>query len=161
MSPEPILNVTIRKIFLAGHSQGGYLVTRLKYHARYRWGYCECARSAESSLPMLSGRKADELSPVQHAISSMPHTALPLKIRKPIAPDPCCGLPRVINPIFFSCRDLTTPPIHMSSWPMFKQLVTACTDCAGREFLEIDGGSHGALFDSPVAGAAFNEFINR
>jgi len=48
----------------------------------------------------------------------------------------------------------------MYSWPTFKQEVLSCTNCQNSEFVEIVGGDHGTLFESPMAKIAFNKFIN-
>jgi len=51
-------------------------------------------------------------------------------------------------------------PIQLHSWPLFKEKVLACTDCKETRFLELKGFRHEALFNSPEAKKAFNEFIN-
>ncbi|KPP98383.1 MAG: Alpha/beta hydrolase family [Bacteroidetes bacterium HLUCCA01] len=154
------LNVTIRKIFLAGHSQGGYLVTRLNtMHATD--GVIANAPGPlnlvyrcylEESGRIEAGAACNKLNAAYGTTAENPEAYRARSLRRFTS--------GYQSDILF-VQGLDDSPIHMSSWPTFKQLVTACTDCAGREFLEIDGGSHGALFDSPVAGAAFNEFINR
>jgi hypothetical protein len=57
-------------------------------------------------------------------------------------------------------QGLNDAAIQMYSWPTFKQDVMACTNCKQSQFVEIAGGEHTALFDSPMAKTAFNEFIN-
>jgi hypothetical protein len=50
--------------------------------------------------------------------------------------------------------------IQMYSWPTFKQEVMNCTNCLSRQFVEISGAGHGALFESQTAKNEFNNFIN-
>jgi len=57
-------------------------------------------------------------------------------------------------------QGLNDTPIQMYSWPIFKQEVLSCTNCQNSEFVEIVGGDHGTLFESPMAKTAFNKFIN-
>jgi len=62
--------------------------------------------------------------------------------------------------IFF-VQGLDDSEIQLTSWPTFKQQVTDCTTCQSRQFLDIAGYGHTALFDSPEAILAYNNFINR
>jgi hypothetical protein len=50
--------------------------------------------------------------------------------------------------------------IQMYSWPTFKQDVLSCTNCQDRQFVEVAGAGHGALFESQSAKTAFNNFID-
>jgi hypothetical protein len=49
---------------------------------------------------------------------------------------------------------------QMCSWPTLKQYVLNCTNCQNRQFVEISGAGHGALFESQTAKTEFNNFIN-
>ena len=60
--------------------------------------------------------------------------------------------------LFF--QGLDDAPIQMYSWPTFKEQVSNCTNCQNRQFVEIPGGVHPALFESQTAKVEFNEFIN-
>ena len=57
-------------------------------------------------------------------------------------------------------QGLNDSPIQMYSWANFKQEVLSCKNCQHSEFLEIEGGKHGALFESQTAREGFNNFIN-
>jgi hypothetical protein len=57
-------------------------------------------------------------------------------------------------------QGLNDSPIQMYSWPTFKQDLLSCTSCQNIQFVEIAGGEHGSLFESPIAKTEFNNFIN-
>jgi pimeloyl-ACP methyl ester carboxylesterase len=57
-------------------------------------------------------------------------------------------------------QGLNDMPIQLYSWPIFKQDVLDCTNCQNRQFVEIPGAGHTALFESQTAKTEFNYFIN-
>ncbi len=150
----------VRKIFLIGHSQGGYMVTRL-----------------------------NTMHPTDGVISNAPGPLnlvyrCGLEESGQIQPSAVCNLLRqtygttTANPAAYMARSLLNfteghrsdilfvqglqdSPIQLFSWPTFKQQMTACTTCQGRQFLDIAGGGHTSLFDSPVAIQAYNDFIGQ
>jgi len=154
------LGMTIDRVFLAGHSQGGYLVTRL------------------NTLHAVDGVVANAPGPLDLVFRCG------LEESGQLEPGITCGLldeaygPPSTNPNPYMARSLLSftsrqrsrilfvqglddSPIQMRSWPIFREQLEACTDCGEREFLEIDGRGHPALFDSPEARVAFNEFLRR
>jgi hypothetical protein len=58
-------------------------------------------------------------------------------------------------------QGLNDTQIQMYSWPLFKQKVTDCTNCKNRNFVEIAGAEHTALFDSQIGKDNFNDFITQ
>lgn len=150
----------VRKIFLIGHSQGGYMVTRLNtMHATNG-----VISNAPGPLNLVYRCGLEESGQIQ--------------------PSAVCNLLRqtygttTANPAAYMARSLLNfteghrsdilfvqglqdSPIQLFSWPTFKQQMTACTTCQGRQFLDVAGGGHTSLFESPTAIAAYNEFINR
>lgn len=150
----------VRKIFLIGHSQGGYMVTRL-----------------------------NTMHPTDGVISNAPGPLnlvyrCGLEESGQIPPSAVCNLLRqtygttTANPAAYMARSLLNfteghrsdilfvqglqdSPIQLFSWPTFKQQMTNCTTCQGRQFIEIAGGGHTSLFESPLAIQAYNDFINR
>ena len=62
------------------------------------------------------------------------------------------------NILFF--QGLNDSSIQMYLWPTFKQEITNCSSCLDRQFVEIPGGGHVALFESMTAKTEFNTFIN-
>jgi hypothetical protein len=51
------LGVTVKKIFLAGHSQGGYLATRLNTMHPTQGVNSQCSGAAKPAVPLSTGRK--------------------------------------------------------------------------------------------------------
>lgn len=153
------LGITVKKIFLAGHSQGGYLVTRLNtMHATngviangpgplnlvYR-----CQLEENGVIP--SGITCTLLKNTYGTTTSNAaayHERSLLNFTDGFKSD-----------ILF-VQGMEDSPIQMYSWPIFKQEVLNCTNCQTSEFLEVSGYGHNALFNSTEAKNAFNTFIN-
>ncbi len=152
------LSITIGKVFVAGHSQGGYLATRL-----------------------------NTLHPVDGVIANAPGPLdLVLRCRLEemgrLEPSPtCAGLaqrygPTTTDPDAYRTRSLLSftsghradilfvqgledSKIQMRSWPRFREELETCTNCRNRTFLEIPGQGHNALFRSDEARQAVNAFL--
>lgn len=150
----------VRKIFLIGHSQGGYMVTRL------------------NTMHVSDGVISNAPGPLNLVYRCG------LEETGQIPPGAVCNLLRqtygttTANPAAYMARSLLSftsghrsdilfvqglqdSPIQLFSWPTFRQQMTDCTTCQSRQFFEVPGGGHTSLFDNPEAIAAYNEFINR
>lgn len=152
------LGIRVGKIFLAGHSQGGYLVTML------------------NTLHETNGVIANAPGPLNlvyrcglEESGQIPSGAACTKIRNAAGTttaNPDAYMQRSLlsftdgykADILF-IQGLNDAPIQMYSWPVFRQEVENCTDCRTRIIVEVPGGEHGALFTSGEAKMAFNEFI--
>jgi hypothetical protein len=153
------LGLSIGRVFIAGHSQGAYVVTRL------------------NTLHQTDGVIANAPGPLDFEFRCL------LEERGGAPGSQECGLmvqrygPASANPVpyrrisllsftegfkadvlFVQGRDDSA--IQMRSWPLFKQAVEACTNCQRPAFLDVAGG-HDALFMSFEAREAFNQFIDR
>jgi hypothetical protein len=153
------LGIQVKKIFLAGHSQGGYMVTKLNtMHATngvianapgplnlvYRCGL-------EEAGTLQDGTYCTRLRNTYGTTASNPAAYFNrslLNFTKGFKSDI----------IFF--QGLNDSPIQMYSWPVFKQEVQNCTTCRQVQVVELPGGEHPALFEMPIARAPFNTFIN-
>lgn len=157
---EQELEITVNKVFLAGHSQGGYLVTRL------------------NTMHPTNGAIANAPGPLNLVFRCG------LEENGQLPPGLVCGL---LNQTFGSTQTapeaymlrsllnftgghssnilfvqgMDDSPIQMYSWPTFRQQLEGCTDCQERIFLELPGLGHQALFNSPEAKQAFNDFIGQ
>jgi hypothetical protein len=153
------LGITVNKILLAGHSQGGYMVTRLNtmhqtngvianapgpLNLVYR---CQLEKNGQvqsgvvcSNLKDLYGTTAD--NPNAYFQRSLLNFTNDFK-----------------SDILF-VQGLDDSPIQMNLWPTFKQEVISCSTCQNRQFVEIPGGGHVSLFESLTAKTEFNNFIN-
>lgn len=153
------LGLSIGRVFIAGHSQGAYIVTRL------------------NTLHQTDGVIANAPGPLDFEYRCL------LEERGGAPGSQECGLmvqrygPASANPLPYRRISLLSftagfkadalfvqgvgdSAIQMRSWPLFKQAVQACTDCQRPVFLEVAGG-HDALFISFEAREAFNQFIDQ
>jgi poly(3-hydroxybutyrate) depolymerase len=153
------LGINVKKIFLGGHSQGGYLVTRL------------------NTMHPTNGVIANAPGPLNLVFRCQ------LEENGQAPPSYVCDTLRsyygttAVNPSAYFQRSLLNftsdfksdilfvqglndAPIQLYSWPAFKQAVSNCANCQNIEFVEIQGGDHGSLFNNTDAKIAFNQFIN-
>ncbi|MCU0426017.1 MAG: alpha/beta hydrolase fold domain-containing protein [Candidatus Kapabacteria bacterium] len=154
------LGIRIQKIFLVGHSQGGYIVTRL------------------SSMHATNGIVANAPGPLNLALRCQ------FEDSGQIPGSVTCALMRrqygtvasnaeaynVRSLLYFTSnfmsdmlfiQGLDDAQIQLTSWPIFVQQVRNCTNCQSRLFLDVPQYGHTALFDSPQARQLYNEFLNR
>lgn len=152
------LGVRVGKIFLAGHSQGGYLVTRLNTMHQTNG----VIANAPGPLNLVYRCGLEENGQVQTSTTCM-------KLKDTY------GLTTSNSTAYFErsllnftdgfksdilfVQGLNDSPIQLYSWPVFKQEVLNCTTCKQSQFFEIPGG-HTALFENTSARTAFNTFIN-
>jgi hypothetical protein len=154
------LGIKVKKVFLAGHSQGGYLVTRLNTMHQTNG----VIANAPGPLNLVYRCQLEENGQVQSG-------AVCTKLRNVYGAT-------TINPSAYFQRSLLNfsmgfrtdilfvqglddSQIQMYSWPTFKQDVMNCQNCQKRLFVEIKGGQHTSLFTSPIARAEFNLFIRQ
>jgi hypothetical protein len=153
------LGIQVKKIFLGGHSQGGYMVTRLNtlhatngvianapgpFNLVYRCGLEEAGTAQASSFCT----RLRNTYGITTSNSAAYFNRSLLNFTKGFKSDI----------IFF--QGLNDSPIQMYSWPVFKQEVQSCNTCQQVQIVEIPGGEHPALFEIPSARAPFNNFIN-
>ena len=122
------LGIQIKKVFLAGHSQGGYVVTRLNTLHQTNG----VIANAPGPLNLIFRCKLEEDGKIENGV--------------------VCSLLKskygttTVNPEAYQARSLLRftggyksdilfvqglddSPIQMTSWPLFKQKVTDCLDC--------------------------------
>lgn len=150
----------VRKIFLIGHSQGGYMVTRL------------------NTMHTTDGVIANGPGPLNlvyrcelEETNQIPQSAVCARLRQTYGTttaNPAAYMARSLlnftqnhrSDILF-VQGLLDSPIQLFSWPTFKQQMMDCTTCQNRQFVEIANAGHTALFNSPEAIQAYYAFINR
>jgi hypothetical protein len=153
------LGITPKKIFLAGHSQGGYVVTRLNtMHSTNG-----VIASAPGPLNLVyrcqleeNGTIANGFQCTQLKVTYGTTTANP----QPYWNRSLLNFTSGFKTDILFVQGLNDSPIQMYSWPTFKQQVQNCTDCAQRIFLELPGLGHNGLFVSTDGKATFNRFLN-
>ncbi len=152
------LGIQIKKVFLAGHSQGGYVVTRLNTMHETNG----VIANAPGLLNLIFRCKLEEDGKIENGVV-------------------CDLLKRkygttTVNPEAYQARSLLKlssgyksdilfvqglddSPIQMTSWPLFKQKVTDCVDCKTVQVHEVAGFGHQSLFENGNAQLVFNQFI--
>ena len=153
------LGITVNKIFLAGHSQGGYMVTRLNtmhptngvianapgpLNLVYR---CQLEENGQ----VQSSAVCTNLKDVYGTTSNNPNAYFQRSL---------LNFTNDFKSDILFVQGLDDSPIQMYLWPTFKQDVTSCSTCQNRQFVEIPGGGHVSLFESLTAKTEFNNFIN-
>jgi hypothetical protein len=152
------LGIQIKKVFLAGHSQGGYVVTRLNMLHQTNG----VIANAPGPLNLIFRCKLEEDGKIENGV--------------------VCSLLKskygttTVNPEAYQARSLLRftggyksdilfvqglddSPIQMTSWPLFKQKVTDCLDCKTVQVHEVEGYGHQSLFENANAKSVFNRFI--
>jgi poly(3-hydroxybutyrate) depolymerase len=152
------LGITVGKIYLAGHSQGGYLVTRL--NAEYEVAGVIASAPGPLNLGFRCGLEEDgKLAPglncgrLYAAYGSTRENPGAYAARSLLG---FTGQQR--SPVLF-VQGLDDSPIQIYSWPTFRAQLEACGSCAERTFLELPGEGHPALFESTAARQALNDFL--
>jgi len=153
------MGITVKKIFLAGHSQGGYIVTRLNTMHQTDG----VIANAPGPLNLVYRCQLEENGKVPASAACIllrdkygNTTASPAAYQERSLLNFTSGFKADI--LFVQGMD--DAPIQLYSWPQFKQKILACTDCQQVQFLELKGFKHVALFNSPEAKTAFNQFIS-
>jgi hypothetical protein len=153
------LGITVNKVFLGGHSQGGYLVTRLNTMHKTNG----VIANAPGPLNLVFRCQLEENGKVPNGLAC---TAL-YNEYGPTSINPDAYYQRSLlnftngfkSEILF-IQGMNDSPIQMYSWPLFKQQIEDCSDCQRSQFLELSGLGHTALFNSSEAKLEFNNFIN-
>lgn len=153
------LGIQVKKIFLGGHSQGAYMVTRLNtLHATNG-----VIANAPGPLNLVYRCGLEEAGTMQEGVFCT-------RLRNTYGTttnNPAAYFDRSLlnfskgfksDIVFF--QGLNDSPVQMYSWPVFKQEVQNCSTCKQVQVFEIPGGEHPALFEMPIARAPFNTFIN-
>ncbi|MFN5331372.1 MAG: alpha/beta hydrolase fold domain-containing protein [Bacteroidota bacterium] len=153
------LGIKVKKVFLGGHSQGGYMVTRLNTMHQTNGVIANAPGplnlvyrcQLEENGQIQSSAVCTKLKNVYGTTTSNPNTYFQKSL---------LNFTNGFKSDILFVQGLNDSPIQLYSWPTFKKDVSSCSNCQVREYTEILGGGHGALFESPIAKAAFNEFIS-
>lgn len=153
------LGITVKKIFLGGHSQGGYMVTRLNTMHQTNGVIANAPGplnfvyrcQLEENGQVQSGAVCTKLKNTYGTTTSSPNAYFQRSL---------FNFTNGFKSDNLFVQGLEDSPIQMYSWPTFQQDVLSCTNCQNSQFVEIVGGEHGSLFESPIAKTEFNNFIN-
>jgi hypothetical protein len=153
------LGIKVKKIFIAGHSQGGYLVTRLNTMHQTNGVIANAPGplnlvfrcQLEENGQTLQSYVCDTLRKVYGTTASNSNAYYQRSL---------LNFTNGFKSDILFVQGLDDMAIQMYSWPTFKQDVLNCTNCQDRQFVEVAGAGHGALFESQSAKTAFNNFID-
>ena len=153
------LGITVNKIFLGGHSQGGYVVTRLNTMHQTNGVIANAPGpinlvfrcQLEENGQIQSGAVCSRLENEYGTTSDNPNAYFQRSL---------LNFTSDFKSDILFVQGLNDSPIQMNLWPTFKQDVISCSTCQNRQFVEIPGGGHVSLFESLSAKTEFNNFIN-
>ncbi|MFM7671275.1 MAG: alpha/beta hydrolase family protein [Bacteroidota bacterium] len=152
------LGVTIRKIFLGGHSQGGYIVTRLNtMHATHG-----VIANAPGPLNLVYRCQLEESGMIVNSIGCgilNSNYGSPTTNPSPYFQRSLLNFTTGFKSDILFIQGMDDGAVQLYSWPVFRQNVTACSDCRERQFLEIPNFGHTSLFESSIGKTEFNRFI--
>ncbi|MEY3901554.1 MAG: hypothetical protein RL189_860 [Pseudomonadota bacterium] len=151
------LRIKTERIFLLGHSQGGYLVTRLNN-----------LHSTDGVIANAPGPLNFKLRCELEESGQIPASGNCQRMKAKYGStkdNPNAYLERSLishltgfkSRILFT-QGMSDAKIQLTSWPVLKEKVKACKNCAESEFIELDG-KHPALFDNSKGPEIINSFI--
>ncbi|MBK7708110.1 MAG: alpha/beta hydrolase fold domain-containing protein [Acidobacteria bacterium] len=150
----------VRKIFLIGHSQGGYMVTRL--NTMHPTDGVISNGPGPLNLVYRCGLEENGQAPPTAVCATLRQTyGTTVNNPAPYMARSLLSFTEGYRSDILFVQGLQDSPIQLASWPTFKQQVTDCTNCQNRQIVEIANAGHTALFESPEAINAYNAFINR
>ena len=153
------LGIIVKKVFLGGHSQGGYMVTRLNTMHQTNGVIANAPGplnlvyrcQLEENGQIQSSAACTKLKNVYGTTTSNPNAYFKKSL---------LNFTNGFKSDILFVQGLNDAPIQLYSWPTFKRDVSSCTNCQNSQFVEIVGGKHVSLFESPTAKTEFNKFIN-
>jgi len=154
------LRIKVGKIFLAGHSQGGNIVTILNTKHAVDGVIANapgpidlvfrCGLEEDGKIP--NGSVCDALRAKYGSTQTNPDAYIERSLR---------NFTNGYQSDILFVQGMEDGNIQMRNYPIFKSKVQSCNDCKSVEFLEIIDGGHPALFQSEKAKIAFNTFITQ
>lgn len=153
------LGITVNKIFLGGHSQGGYVITRLNTMHQTNG----VIANAPGPINLVFRCQLEENGQIQSgAVCSRLENAYGTTSDNPYAyfQRSLLNFTSDFKSDILFVQGLNDSPIQMNLWPTFKQDVVSCSTCQNRQFVEVPGSGHVSLFESLSAKTEFNNFIN-
>jgi hypothetical protein len=153
------LGITVKKIFLAGHSQGGYLVTRL--NTMHETNGVIANAPGPLNLVFRCQLEENGQTPASYVCDNLRNVyGTTAENSNAYYQRSLLNFTNGFKSDILFVQGLDDMAIQMYSWPTFKQDVLNCTNCMDRQFVEITGAGHGAIFESQTAKTEFNNFIN-
>ena len=158
-SAEQEINIPIRRIFIGGHSQGAYIVTRLNTMHETDGVIANAPGPLDLEFRcLLEERGQIEKGDVCNLMAA--EFGLPSVNPEPYIERSLLSFVGDFKSDILFVQGLDDGPIHMRSWPLFLSALQQCSNCKDIQILNLPGGRHDALFSSPQARPVFNEFVN-
>lgn len=152
------LNIKVKKVFMAGHSQGGYVVTRLNTMHKTDGVIANAPgplnlvfRCRLEENGQVARSKACEILQQTYGTTMQDSQAYFNRSLLNFTENFQADI------IFF--QGLSDGPIQLYSWPTFKSQIQDCSNCADRLFIDLPSMGHTALFESEIAKNEFNTFL--
>lgn len=153
------LGITVKKVFLAGHSQGGYLVTRL--NTMHPTNGVIANAPGPLNLVFRCQLEENGQAPATYVCDTLRSVyGTTVTNSNAYYQRSLLNFTNGFKSDILFVQGLNDSPIQLYSWPTFKQDVSNCTNCFSRQFVEVPGAGHEALFQSQTAQTEFNNFIN-
>jgi len=153
------LGVSINRVFIAGHSQGAYVVTRLNTMQPTNGVIANAPGPLDFEYRCLLEERGGAPGSQECGLMVRRH-GLPSVNPAPYRKISLLSYTEGFKADSLFVQGLGDTEIQMRSWPLLKQAVQTCTTCQRPVFLEVAGG-HDALFSSSTAREAFNQFIDQ
>jgi poly(3-hydroxybutyrate) depolymerase len=157
---EQELGIKVKKIFLAGHSQGGYLVTRL--NTLYQTN--GVIANGPGPLNLVYRCQLEEQGKIQSGITCTllkNNYGLTSENSEAYYKRSLLNFTDDFKSDILFIQGMDDTNIQMYSWPTFKKQVIECKNCKNVEILELTNWGHTALFESEEAKTEFNKFIEK
>ena len=154
------LGLSINRVFLAGHSQGGYVVTRLNTLHSTDGVIANAPGPLDLEFRCLLEERGGAPGSQECGLMNQRY-GLPSANPAPYRKISLLSFTGGFKADVLFVQGLDDSPIQMRSWPLFKKAVQNCTNCRQDAFLEVTGAPHEALFLSVEAREAFNQFIDQ
>ena len=152
------LGIQIRRIFLVGHSQGGYVALWLNSLHKTDGVIANAPGPIDLCFrcELEEKRKQGDYGKVCKLMHDKygPASENP----KPYRERSLLHITRQLSPVLV-VQGMEDSRIQMRNWPLLKQAMSQCTGCSTVKFLEVPGAGHGALFIDETARNAYREMI--
>ena len=152
------LGIEVKRVFLGGHSQGGYLVTRLNTMHTTDGVIANCpgpldmryrCQLEEDGLMQTSNQCQVLLEEYGTTTENpAPYDAISL-----------LNFTDGYKAPYLVFQGMDDADIQLHSWPIFTEAIGNCTDCSSIQTVEVPNVGHPGLFESPTAAEVFNAFI--
>jgi hypothetical protein len=152
------LDIPVRRIFLGGHSQGGYIVTRLNTMHETNGVIANAPGPLDLEFRCLLEERG-QITASRECTLMASEFGLTSASPGPYIERSLLSFAENFQSDILFVQGLNDGPIQMRSWPMFQSAVQDCSNCATTQFMNIPGAGHDALFSSLQARPVFNWFI--